>query len=61
LVFQDHYEVDGIALPRIFLSAQTGKGLSSLREMLGNEVIKTAPEDMPASDRRFDLDKNGEN
>lgn len=61
LVFQDHYEVDGIALPRIFLSAQTGKGLSSLREMLGNEVMKTAPEDMPASDRRFDLDKNGEN
>jgi GTP-binding protein HflX len=61
LVFQDHYEVDGIALPRIFLSAQTGKGLSSLREMLGNEVMQTAPEDMPASDRRFDLDKNGEN
>ena len=61
LVFQDHYEVDGIALPRVFLSAQTGKGLSSLREMLGNEVMKTAPEDMPASDRRFDLDKNGEN
>jgi GTP-binding protein HflX len=31
LVLQDQYEVDGVALPRLFLSAQTGQGLSTLR------------------------------
>jgi GTP-binding protein HflX len=61
LLVQDHYEVDGLALSRVFLSAQTGKGLSTLREMLGNEVMKTSPADLPASDPRFDLDNYGEN
>jgi GTP-binding protein HflX len=32
LVFQDEYEVDGQALMRIFVSAQTGEGLSLLRQ-----------------------------
>ena len=61
LLLQDQYEVDGMALPRVFLSAQTGKGLSTLREMLANEVIKTSPVDLPASYPRFDLDNYGEN
>ena len=61
LLVKDTYEVDGLALPRIFLSAQTAKGLPTLREMLANEVMKTSPSDLPASDPRFDLDNYGEN
>lgn len=61
VLVQDQYEVDGLALPRVFLSAQTGKGLSTLREMLANEVMKTSPADLPATDPRFDLDNYGEN
>ena len=61
LILQDQYEVDGIALPRLFLSAQTGQGLSTLREMLAIEVMKTSALDVPATDPRFDLDNYGEN
>ena len=61
LVLQDQYEVDGVALPRLFLSAQTGQGLSTLREMLAIEVMKTSALDAPATDPRFDLDNYGEN
>ena len=61
LVFQDQYEVDGVAIPRIFLSAQTGQGLSTLRQMLSEEVLKTIPEGKPQADPRFDLDNYGEN
>lgn len=61
LLVQDHYEVDGVALPRIFLSAQTGQGLSTLRQMLSEEVMKTMPEGQPQADPRFDLDNYGEN
>jgi GTP-binding protein HflX len=61
LLVQDQYEVDGVALPRIFLSAQTGQGLSTLRQMLSEEVMKTMPEGQPQADPRFDLDNYGEN
>ena len=61
LILQDQYEVDGVALERIFLSAQTGQGLSTLRQMLAEEVLKTLPECKPQHDPRFDLDNCGEN
>ena len=61
LLVQDRYEVDGAALPRIFLSAQTGQGLSTLRQMLSAEVMKTMHEGQPQADPRFDLDNYGEN
>ena len=61
LLVQDHYEVDGVALPRIFLSAQTGQGLATLRQMLSEEVMKTIPEGQAPADPRFDLDNYGEN
>jgi GTPase len=61
IIFQDQYEVDGVALERIFLSAQTGQGLSALRQMLAEEVLKTLPEGKPQHDPRFDLDNYGEN
>jgi GTP-binding protein HflX len=61
LVFQDQYEMDGVPLHRIFLSAQTGEGLSILRQMLAHEVMKTSSDDVPLPDPRFDLDNYGEN
>jgi len=61
LLVQDRYEVDGAALPRIFLSAQTGQGLSTLRQMLSAEVMKSMHEGQPQADPRFDLDNYGEN
>lgn len=61
LILHDQYEVDGVALERIFLSAQTGQGLSTLRQMLAEEVLKTLPECKPQHDPRFDLDNCGEN
>jgi GTPase len=33
-LLQDHYEVDGRLLPRIFVSAQSGRGLDLLRQQL---------------------------
>jgi GTP-binding protein HflX len=61
LVSQDQFEIDGIPLNRIFLSAQTGEGVSILRQMLAQEVMKTSSDDLPSPDPRFDLDNSGEN
>lgn len=61
LILQDQYEVDGVALTRVFLSAQTGHGLSTLRQMLAAVVLETSPEAKPLPDPRFDLDNYGEN
>ncbi|GAB4216286.1 MAG: GTPase HflX [Rhodoferax sp.] len=42
----DDYEVDGVRLPRVFLSAQTGEGLAELRGLLATRVARTAPDDL---------------
>jgi GTP-binding protein HflX len=41
----DHYTVDGLSVPRFFLSAQTGEGLGALREFLAQEAMSILPED----------------
>jgi len=41
LQMQDHYEQDGLAVPRVFLSAKSGKGLDVLRSAL-SDIVKTA-------------------
>ncbi len=41
----DHYTVDGQSLPRFFVSAQTGEGVSALREFLAQEALAKMPED----------------
>ena len=41
LQLQDQYEMDGVSVPRVFLSAQSGKGLDLLRSAL-SEIVKTA-------------------
>ncbi len=42
-VLQDSYELDGTPTPRIFLSAQSGEGVSGLRELLTQAVITQRP------------------
>ena len=61
LVFHDHYEVDGLALNRLFVSAQTGDGLPLLRQLLAEEVMKNTSEPALLQDPRFALDNFGEN
>lgn len=41
----DHYMLDGQAVPRFFVSAQTGEGLAALREFLANEAMSRLPDD----------------
>ena len=45
LQLNDHYTVDGQSVPRFFVSAQTGEGVSALREFLALEAVSTLPED----------------
>ncbi|WP_311221596.1 MULTISPECIES: GTPase HflX [unclassified Acidovorax] len=42
---QDEYEVDGVPVPRLFVSARTGEGLPKLRQHLAATLI-TARDDM---------------
>ncbi len=42
---QDHYTLNGLSVPRFFVSAQTGEGLSSLRAFLAQEAVASLPED----------------
>jgi GTP-binding protein HflX len=39
----DHFEVDGVQLPRVFASSQTGVGLPQLRQQLARIVAAQAP------------------
>lgn len=38
-LLQDSYEVDGIAVPRVFVSARSGEGLGQLRQLLADTVL----------------------
>ena len=57
----DLYEVDGVPLKRLFVSAQSGQGVPMLRQMLAEEVLRTVSKPESESDPRFDLDNFGEN
>ncbi len=54
---QDHYELDGAPVPRVFLSAQGGQGIANLRSAL-SDIVQTAmpARDQPALDPR-DFDR----
>ena len=43
---QDRYEVEGQSVPRFFVSAKTGQGLSALREFLAQEALSNLPDDL---------------
>lgn len=38
-ITQDTYEVDGVAVPRVFVSARTGEGLVQLRQLLAEAAL----------------------
>lgn len=40
---QDTLEIDGVAVPRLYLSAHTGEGLPALRALLAQRVVETLP------------------
>jgi hypothetical protein len=38
--------VDGVAMPRFFVSAKSGEGLAGLREYLAQEALQNMPDDL---------------
>jgi GTP-binding protein HflX len=44
LQMQDFYEIDGHQLPRFFVSAATGVGLSELRAYLSSQALANRPD-----------------
>ena len=55
LQLQDSYELDGQPVPRVFVSAKSGKGLDLLRSALSG-IVKTAmPAAIPESEDPRDL------
>ena len=43
-VLQDMYELDGVPVPRVFVSARSGQGLAQLRQMLADRVLQAREE-----------------
>ena len=54
---QDTYEVDGVEVPRVFVSARTGEGLPQLRQILADAAMAVGqdPEDGSQQDGGVDL------
>lgn len=54
---QDTYEVDGVEVPRVFVSARTGEGLPQLRQVLANAALaaSNAPDEGAVQDGDDDL------
>jgi GTPase len=49
LLVEDSYEVDGVASPRVFVSARQGEGVPQLRQRLArivNELQNTVPNEI---------------
>ena len=44
---RDAYEVDGVPVPRVFVSSRTGQGLDLLRSVLADTVREAMPEPQP--------------
>ena len=43
-MLQDMYELDGMPVPRVFVSARSGQGLAQLRQMLADRVLQVREE-----------------
>ena len=54
---QDTYEVDGVEVPRVFVSARTGEGLPQLRQILAEAALaaRQAPDQGAQQDGGIDL------
>jgi GTP-binding protein HflX len=55
---QDEYELDGVAVPRVFVSARDGEGLAALRQLLAQRVIASAPALSEAAEMLADFPDN---
>ena len=55
LQMHDQYELDGVAVPRVFLSAQAGTGLDLLRTTLSDIVKAALPPSVPDFEDPRDL------
>ncbi len=55
---QDVYELDGVATPRVFVSARGGEGLAQLRQVLAERVIASAPTAPEAVEMTADFPDN---
>ncbi|MEQ6437148.1 GTPase HflX [Comamonas sp. w2-DMI] len=51
---QDDYELDGVPVPRVFVSARSGQGLPQLRQMLADRVLQAREGAGNADDERQD-------
>jgi len=47
---EDEFEIDGVQVPRIFVSARNGSGLQALRQRLASIARAATPDDMDAVD-----------
>lgn len=56
-VLQDMYELDGVPVPRVFVSARSGQGLAQLRQMLADRVLlvreEAASEEVKGQDDKY--------
>lgn len=43
-LLQDVYELDGVQVPRVFVSARSGQGLAQLRQLLAERVLQAREE-----------------
>lgn len=57
LLMQDQYELDGLPVPRVFLSAQSGQGLPLLRSALSDTVKAALPPSVQSGDDPRDIDR----
>ena len=55
---QDTYELDGVAVPRVFVSARNGEGLGALRQLLAQRVILAAAPAPEVAEMGGDLPDN---
>ncbi|HBH38633.1 MAG TPA: GTPase HflX [Curvibacter sp.] len=55
---QDSYELDGQPVPRVFVSARDGVGLSALRQLLAQRVTEPVHEDAQAHEMGPDFPDN---
>jgi GTP-binding protein HflX len=55
ITMQDQYIVEGRVMPRFFVSAQTGEGLTALRDFLAHEALQDAPQQFWETPQDHDL------
>ncbi len=55
---QDDYELDGLAVPRVFVSARDGEGLPELRRLLAQRVMASAPAAAETAEMTADFPDN---